>query len=247
MSQRFGADQALQLLQSFALESSDDEYLDSESDKVNNVIADIQNEKDFSDYDVHSCDDEYTDQEAPTNTDDGARARSSSDNNEQTLLGKNGSHWRRSVSSQVTAGQLQQHNIVRIRAEPTSYFTFRIIRGSLLSSFHILFNQPMLRNIQKYSTAEAHRATGKNSWTVTLDGLDKFMGLIVARGVIGRMTLPLKSIWDESWGCLLFNATMPRWRFLEITKCLRFDIKTERRRNLEEDKFCFGFCYEIRL
>ena len=52
MSQRFGADQALQLFQSFALESSDDEYLDSESDKVNNVIADIQNEKDSSDYDI---------------------------------------------------------------------------------------------------------------------------------------------------------------------------------------------------
>ena len=92
MSQRFAADQALQLLQSFALESFDDEYLDSESDKVNNVIADIQNEKDSFDYDIHSFDDEYTDQEAPTNTDDGARARSSSDNNEQTLLGKNGSH-----------------------------------------------------------------------------------------------------------------------------------------------------------
>ena len=43
MSQRFDADQALQLLQNIALESSDGEYLDSESDEVSNVIADIQN------------------------------------------------------------------------------------------------------------------------------------------------------------------------------------------------------------
>ena len=45
MSQRFAADQALQVLQSIALESSDGEYSDSESDKVNNVIANIQNEE----------------------------------------------------------------------------------------------------------------------------------------------------------------------------------------------------------
>ena len=38
MSQRFAADQALQLLQSIALESSDGEYLDSVSDEVCNVM-----------------------------------------------------------------------------------------------------------------------------------------------------------------------------------------------------------------
>ena len=67
MSQRFAADQALQLLQIIALESSDGEYSDSKSDELNNVIADIQNEENSSD-----SDDEYTNQEAPINTDDGA-------------------------------------------------------------------------------------------------------------------------------------------------------------------------------
>ena len=69
MSQRFAADQALQLLQSIALESSDGEYSDSKSDEVNNLIVGIQDEVDSSD-----LDDEYTNQEAPTNTNDGARA-----------------------------------------------------------------------------------------------------------------------------------------------------------------------------
>ena len=81
MSQRFAADQALQSLQSIALESSDGEYSDSKSDELNNVIPDIQNEEDSSD-----SDDEYTDQEAPINTDDGARARSSRDNDEKTFF-----------------------------------------------------------------------------------------------------------------------------------------------------------------
>ena len=69
MSRRFSVDQAVQLLQSITLESSDGEYTGSESDEVNNMIADIQNKKGSSD-----SDDEYTDQEAPTNTNDGARA-----------------------------------------------------------------------------------------------------------------------------------------------------------------------------
>ena len=114
MFQRFTADHALQLLQIIALESSDGKYSDSESDEVNNVIVDIQNKENSSD-----SDDGYTNQEAPINSDDGARARSSSDNEEQILLSKDRSHWRRSVSSQVITGRLQQHNIVRIRAGPT--------------------------------------------------------------------------------------------------------------------------------
>ena len=101
MSQRFAVDQALQLLQSIALGSSDGKYSDSESDEANNVIADIQNEEDSSD-----SDDEYINQEASTNRDDCARAQSSSDNDEQTLLGKTRSHRWRSVPSQVTAGRL---------------------------------------------------------------------------------------------------------------------------------------------
>ena len=87
MSQKFAADQALQLSQSIALKSSDGEYSDSKSDDVNNVIADIQNKADF-----FNSDDEYTDQKAPTNTGDCARVRSSNDNDEQTFLGKDGSH-----------------------------------------------------------------------------------------------------------------------------------------------------------
>ena len=68
MSQRFAADQALQLLQIIALESSDGDYSDSKSDELSNVIVDIQNKENTSD-----SDDEYTNQESPINTDDGAR------------------------------------------------------------------------------------------------------------------------------------------------------------------------------
>ena len=125
------------------------------NDELNNMIVDIQNEENSSD-----SDDECTSQEAPINTDDSTRARSSSDNDEHILLNKadptGGAQF-------PPAGRLQQHNIVRIHAGPTSYFTSSIIRGIPLSSFRIFFNEPTLKNILKCTTSEAHRVTGKNS------------------------------------------------------------------------------------
>lgn len=40
------------------------------------------------------------------------------------------------------------------------------------------------------------------------------------------------------WGCPLFSKSIPRDKFREIIKCLRFDMREERRRNLQTDKFC---------
>ena len=132
MSQRFAADQALQLLQSIALESSDGEYSDSKSDELNNVIADIQNSSD--------SDDKCTDQEVPINTNDGARAGNSCDNDEKNPFEQRRIPLRRSVSSQVTAGRHQQHNIVRIHARlhhiphPTSYAAVLFLRSASFST-----------------------------------------------------------------------------------------------------------------
>ena len=74
---------------------------------------------------------------------------------------------------------------MKIRPGPTAYASSRIISDSPLSSFRILFNEPMLRNIQKCTIAEAQRVTSDPNWKIFLDELEKFLGLIVARGVIG--------------------------------------------------------------
>lgn len=82
--------------------------------------------------------------------------------------------------------------------------------------------------------------TENDDWSVSLEELDKFFGLIIARGVTGSRTLPLKSMWNSEWGCPLFSKTMARNRFLEILKYLRFDIKSERRQRLAENKFALA-------
>ena len=115
-----------------------------------------------------------------------------------------------------------------------------IISDIPFSSFGILFNEPMLRNNQKCTIAEAQRVAGDPNWGISLDELEKFLGLVIARGVIGGQTLPILSKWNRLWGCALFSKTMPRHRFLEIMKYLRLDLKSEKRRNQEKDKFCLA-------
>ena len=56
----------------------------------------------------------------------------------------------------------------------------------------------------------------------------------------GGRTLPILSVWNRLWRCALFSKTMPGHRFLEIMKHVRFYLKSERRRNLEKDKFCLA-------
>ena len=113
----------------------------------------------------------------------------------------------------------------------------RVNLNDPLSSLQIFINEPMLRNIRKCTEAEAQRVTKKPNWTISLDDLEKFMGLIIARGAIGGSDLPIQSMWDSVWGCPLLKSTMPRNKFLETMRYLRFDLKSERRTNVEHDKF----------
>ena len=95
----------------------------------------------------------------------------------------------------------------------------------------------MLRNIRKCTIAEAQRVTGGPNWRISFDELEKFFGLIIVRKVIGGQTLPIPRVGNRLWGYALFSKTMPCHRFLEIMKYLRFDLKSERRRNLEGINF----------
>ena len=241
MHRRRTAEQALEFLQDIAADESDGEFSDSDNEKINNAFASAS-KAEVSDSEKSTDDEEEDIQDSTVDDNQPANLVShvDDDNNTPVIQSRDGSFWQTSTPSQVAVGRRQQQNVVKVRAGPTSYATCRVIDGSPLSSFRLLFNEPMLRHIQKCTIAEAQRVTNDTKWTVTLDELDKFIGLVIARGVIAGRNLPIKSLWDQSWGCPLFNATMPRRRFLEIMKYLRFDLKSERKRQLETDKFCLA-------
>ena len=81
---------------------------------------------------------------------------------------------------------------------------------------------------------------GMPNWMVTLEEFNKFIGLIIARGVLGQRGLPCFSLWNTSWGCPMFNKTLSRYRLMEIKSFLRFDMKSDRRRHLVEDRLCLA-------
>ena len=83
---------------------------------------------------------------------------------------------------------------MRIRPDPTAYAASRIISDSPLALFRILFKEPMVRNIQKCTIAEIHRVTGDPNWRISLHELKKFLGLIIARGVIVGEALSILSM-----------------------------------------------------
>ena len=96
----------------------------------------------------------------------------------------------------------------------------------------------MLRNIRKCTVAEAHRVFGRMNWDMTLDELDKFIGLVIARAILGQRGLPVKCLWITTWGYSMFNKTLSRRRFKEIMRFLCFHVKSKRRQRVILDKFC---------
>ena len=95
----------------------------------------------------------------------------------------------------------------------------------------------MLRNIKKCTGAEAQNVSDRMNWDMTLDELDKFIGLVIARAIVGQRGLPVESLCDTTWGCSMFNKTLSRLRFKEIMRFLCFQMKSERRQRLILDKF----------
>lgn len=156
----------------------------------------------------------------------------------RSLKGKDGTQWNLTEANLATRGKKQFQNVKSFNPGPTSYCSTRIKDENHLSAFRVFFSESMMKNILKCTIAEAQKVNKNKQFVITLDELDKFIGLIITRGVIGGRNLPISHMWDKFWGCPLFNKTMPRDRFSEIMKYLRFDLKSERRKNLETDKFC---------
>ena len=86
--------------------------------------------------------------------------------------------------------------ILSFKPGPSAFATGKIMESCPLSSFRILFDEAMHRNIRKCTVVETRCISDKINWNVTLDELDKFIGLIIARGILGQRDLPVESLWQ---------------------------------------------------
>lgn len=218
MARRFCAEIALQRLQMIDSDDSGDSDVEISDEDVNiEVLSDENVSSGTDDEDQQTLHEEQNDQ--------------------QTVRSPDGSTWKFHAPNRSLAGRLPAHNVFRQTPGPTNFARRNVTPNSPLSAFSLFINEPMLRSIQKNTEAEARRRLGNESWTLSLGELDIFIGLIIARGFLAARNLPVKSLWSKEWGVPLFHNAMPRDRFLEILRFLRFDKKEERNVRLAADKF----------
>ena len=113
---------------------------------------------------------------------------------DEDIVSRDGSRWQILDPSQRSQGRMQKQNVVKIRPGPTANSVSGVNLNDPLSSLRIFINEPMLRNIQKCTEAEAQQVTRNPNWTITLEDLEKFIGLIIARRATGGRNLPIKSM-----------------------------------------------------
>ena len=156
MSRRLTVTQALGLLRDISSDYSDGEQSDDDMNDVENEIVQVTLSDEKS---SNSDNDDELDSGAAVSSNN-VNTEAEEKNDKQIFRGKDGSCWLALAPNQAVSGRLQQQNKMRIRPGPTTYASSRIISDSRLSSFRIFFNEPMLRNIQKCTIAEAQRVTG---------------------------------------------------------------------------------------
>ena len=144
MSCRPTATQALGLLRDISSYCSDGEQSDDDTKDVENEIVQIA----LSDEESSNSDNDDELDSGAAVSPNNVNIEAEKEDDEQIFRGKDGSCWLVLAPNQVVSGRLQLQNIMRIRPGSTAYVSSRIISDIPLSSFRILFNEPMLRNIK---------------------------------------------------------------------------------------------------
>lgn len=153
------------------------------------------------------------------------------------LTALDGTQWTVSTVGNTNTGRRAHQNIVREVPGPTPYTKRHLADDSLASAWRLLIDNNVLKHIKNCTETEARSRLNDDTWSMTLDELEAFLGIWYVRGASGAKGLAVKSLWSTKWGLPLCKMAMARNRFLEILKYLRFDIKSTRSERLKHDRF----------
>ena len=202
----------------------------------------------------HSCDSEFEfepaepSEKSSTTQSDNSHGELSEDNVEEVserttsyVSGDRSKWFERDVFGRSQAsGRSRSENILRHKPGPTSYSLRKIEAGCCVSAFSLLVDDSMLNHIKKCTEAEAHQVGGKKGWLVTIDELEQYIGILYLKGVLMPKSTPVRALWSKKFAPPCFGAVMSKNRFYEITRFLRFDLKTTRSSRLASDKFALA-------
>lgn len=155
-----------------------------------------------------------------------------SDEERSFTAAKDGTKWEKLEKNQTIKGRYGIENIFRERSGIRGLSKKRI--KDPLDSWKLLITNNMLEIIIKASNEKA----SKKNFNLELDMkiLLKFIGLVYLRGALGYRKTPLQFIWSHEFGIKFFKKQMPRNKFQNILKFLRFE-KQSNRTSTKNDPF----------
>ncbi|GFV62469.1 piggyBac transposable element-derived protein 3 [Trichonephila clavipes] len=156
--------------------------------------------------------------------------------NSGTFVRNDGTGWESITFGSCRRGRIIEHNIFKVKSDPTSYAKRNIENGYAISSGRLVIDEPVLRHIESCLEEEALRQLGKNEGPTTLDELDAFISILYARGIYGANNLELDSMWSFVWCPPFFLDITSRDRFRDLMNFLQFVKKTARSERLQADK-----------
>ncbi|KAK7893686.1 hypothetical protein WMY93_022838 [Mugilogobius chulae] len=240
----FSAEEALALFQNIAEGESD-------GGEISDFEADWSEEDTDSDYEPHPSSAAPTRKRpAPPRSTASETGRRQAQNTRETQRedapashsaaaqgpgerGKDGTVWEPVPPQTVRRGRHPSQNILRETAGPTLYARQAVTDKE--SALLCLLDATILEHIRDCTVAQA-RLAGAHAWELSIGELKTFIALLYVRGAFSK-NIEMESLWSGEWGLPFFQSTMPRSRYRDIMRYVRFDRREERMARLSTDKF----------
>ena len=151
-----------------------------------------------------------------------------------TLKSKSGDIvWMTWPVEQVT-GRRAAENVMHIKPGPTRFATRNV--DSPVSAFRLFMRDPLLNEIEKWTNIEGKNVFADKWKNVGRDELLCYLGILILIGVYRAKNEPISDMWNQKRGRPMISGSMPRDRFLQISRVLRFDDASTRRQRRTTDK-----------
>ena len=155
-----------------------------------------------------------------------------------TIRAKCGTVWKVISQADEDCGRFSQQNILRETPGPTSFAKRLVQKRSYMSAFSILIDDFIIEHIRKCTEAQGRRVLKNDNYKVSREEILAVIGIMYARGILGK-NQSIDHLWSRKWGPPFFRDTMPRHKFKELMRFIRFDIRTIRSEHLRTDKFAY--------
>ncbi|KAJ8881613.1 hypothetical protein PR048_018099 [Dryococelus australis] len=129
------------------------------------------------------------------------------------------------------------HNVLRESPVPSPIEKCNFDVENMASAFGLMIDEPMLQHVIKCTETEDRKKLQYETWSLSVEEMEAFIGLLYLRGVCGAKGLPLACLWSAKWSIRFYCERMSRNRFQEILRFIRFDVKSSKPGRLEQDKF----------